>query len=139
MWQTGRKAGRTIDRSTQAPEFHRRDLLPRIEPAPPSLFGRMRGIVVIAGRGARWVLVVLIIVAATTIAAESGVPATLSEPGAVAAWARIGAALASLAVIVHLRGQVTAGLRALAGGRRASADPFARLAAQTKAERADRR
>ncbi|MDP1669504.1 CopD family protein [Phaeovulum sp.] len=154
MWQTGRAADRHNDRKSPAPEHPqplppqfarpqsqpkraehpRKDTLPQIEPATSGLGERIRGFCLIAGSAARWVLAVLILIVAGAVLLQNGAVGERITGTSVATWAKLAVGLAMLAASLHLRFKIGMGLRALVGGNRADKDPFARLAAQTRAQ-----
>lgn len=143
MWQTGRKAARarvgdaSISVSASVPP--RRDALPPLEPATHPLAERARSFGVLAGRGARWLLLGLALAAVAWLLFQRGQPDIFAIPGSVAFWTPIAAGLAALALVLHLRRQNSNVTHRLFAVRQGRGDPFARLAAEARAARPPRR
>ncbi|MBW6507563.1 MAG: hypothetical protein K0B00_12525 [Rhodobacteraceae bacterium] len=139
MWQTGRASDRNLDRASPSHEAPRKNSLPPLQPAPSELAERVRGVGVVAGKAARWALLLLAVILAGVLVAQNPELRQIRVPGSAAIWLEVAAALAVMATAMRLRGKIASGLRALRGGTaRAQMDPFARLAADTRAQKTAR-
>ena len=136
MWQTGRAADRNLVRASPALDAPRKNALPPLEPVTSELAERVRGAGVVAGKTARWVLLVLAVILAGSLFAQNPELRHMHLPGSAIVWLEVATALAVLAAALRLRGTIASGLRTLRGGAvRSQMDPFARLVADTRAQK----